>query len=99
MNPVADRGSEAAVAGSARTQPSSDLSKPPDELVFRPISSQNLFEETVGRLGQAIKTGVVPVGERFPNERDVGELLGVSRSTVREAMRALQQAGLIEVRR
>jgi DNA-binding FadR family transcriptional regulator len=68
-------------------------------LVFRPISSQNLFEETVGRLGQAIKTGVVPIGERFPNEREVGELLGVSRSTVREAMRALQQAGLIEVRR
>jgi DNA-binding FadR family transcriptional regulator len=80
-------------------QKGDDLRKPPEELVFRPINSQNLFEETVGRLGQAIKTGVVPIGDRFPNERDLAEILGVSRPTVREAIRALQQAGYVEVRR
>lgn len=71
----------------------------PVELVLRPIRSRNLFEETVGRLGQAIQLGVVGTGERFPAERELAEMLGVSRVTVREALRALEQAGRIEVRR
>jgi DNA-binding FadR family transcriptional regulator len=71
----------------------------PAELVFRSIRSRNLFEETVARLSQAIKVGVVPVGERFPTERELTERLEVSRVTVREALRALEQAGFIEIRR
>jgi DNA-binding FadR family transcriptional regulator len=71
----------------------------PVDLVLRPIRSRNLFEETVGRLGQAIQLGVVSSGERFPPERELAEMLGVSRVTVREALRALEQAGRIEVRR
>jgi len=71
----------------------------PAELVFRSIRSRNLFEETVARLSQAIKLGVVPIGERFPTERELTEQLEVSRVTVREALRALEQAGLIEIRR
>jgi len=77
----------------------SQLGRLPQELVFRSIRSRNLFEETVERLGQAIKLGVVPVGERFPTERDLAERLAVSRVTVREALRALEQAGLVEIRR
>lgn len=71
----------------------------PSELVFRPIRSRNLFEETVARLGQAIKLGVVPYGQRFPTERDLADELMVSRVTVREALRALEQAGFIEIKR
>jgi DNA-binding FadR family transcriptional regulator len=71
----------------------------PSELVFRPIRSRNLFEETVARLGQAIKLGVVQNGDRFPTERDICDELMVSRVTVREALRALEQAGFIEIRR
>lgn len=51
------------------------------------------------RLGQAIKLGVVPPGERFPTERELAEQLGVSRVTVREALRALEQSGMVEIRR
>jgi DNA-binding FadR family transcriptional regulator len=69
------------------------------ELVLRPIRSRNLFEETVGRLAQAIDLGIVPSEERFPPERELAEMLGVSRVTVREALRALEQAGRIEIRR
>ncbi len=69
------------------------------ELVLRPIRSRNLFEETVGRLAQAIQLGVIPAGERFPPERELAEMLGVSRVTVREGLRALEQAGRIEIRR
>jgi DNA-binding FadR family transcriptional regulator len=69
------------------------------ELVLRPIRSRNLFEETIGRIGQAIQLGVVGPGERFPPERELAEMLGVSRVVVREALRALEQAGRIEIRR
>jgi DNA-binding FadR family transcriptional regulator len=42
---------------------------------------------------------VVPLGERFPTERELAERLEVSRVTVREALRALEQAGFVEIRR
>ncbi len=80
-------------------QPAYDFDRLPPELIFRSIRSRNLFEETVARLGQAIKLGVVPRGERFPTEREIAERLRVSRVTVREALRALEQAGLVEIRR
>jgi DNA-binding FadR family transcriptional regulator len=79
--------------------PEHDFVRFPSELIFRSIRSRNLFEETVNRLGQAIKLGVVPVGERFPTEREIAERLNVSRVTVREALRALEQAGYIEILR
>jgi DNA-binding FadR family transcriptional regulator len=70
-----------------------------DKLIFRPVAARNTFEETVERLAHAIKLGVVPPGERFPSERALAPQLGVSRVTLREALRALEQAGYIESRR
>ncbi len=70
-----------------------------DKLIFRPVAARNTFEETVERLAHAIKLGVVKPGERFPPERALAPQLGVSRVTLREALRALEQAGLVESRR
>jgi len=70
-----------------------------DDAVFRPVRAGNAFEEAVERLLQAIKLGVVAPGERLPAERDLAVRLGVSRVTLREAIRALQQAGYVESRR
>jgi DNA-binding FadR family transcriptional regulator len=67
--------------------------------VFRPVRTGNAFEETVERLLQAIKLGVVDRGERLPPERELAPLLGVSRVTLREAIRAVQQEGYVESRR
>lgn len=67
--------------------------------VFRPVRTGNAFEETVERLLQAIKLGVVQHGERLPAERDLSGRLAVSRMTLREAIRDLQQAGYVESRR
>ena len=64
-----------------------------------PVRAGNAFEETVERLLTVIKLGVVAAGERFPAERELAGLLGVSRITLREAIRALQQAGYVESRR
>ncbi|HEY6277859.1 MAG TPA: FCD domain-containing protein [Streptosporangiaceae bacterium] len=64
-----------------------------------PVRAGNAFEETVERLLTVIKMGVVAPGERFPAERELAGLLGISRITLREAIRALQQAGYVESRR
>lgn len=64
-----------------------------------PVRSGNALEETMARLIQLIRLGSVRVGERLPSERGLSEQLGVSRTTLREAISELQRAGLLEVRR
>ncbi|WP_033440463.1 FadR/GntR family transcriptional regulator [Saccharothrix sp. NRRL B-16314] len=72
---------------------------PVQDALFRPVRAGNAFEETVERLMQAIRLGVVGPGERLPAERDLATRLGVSRVTLREAIRSLQDAGYVESRR
>lgn len=67
--------------------------------MWRPVRGGNAFEITVSRLVQAIKLGVVTVGERLPAERELAERLKVSRVTLREAIGALREAGYLESRR
>ncbi|WP_336208301.1 FadR/GntR family transcriptional regulator [Nonomuraea sp. LPB2021202275-12-8] len=67
--------------------------------VLRPVRAGNAFEETVERLLQAIKLGVVAPGEKLPPERELAVQLGISRVTLRDAIRALQEAGYLDVRR
>src|ERR1044071_6125081 len=69
------------------------------EALFRPVRAGNAFEETVERLMQSIRLGVVAPGERLPSERDLATRLGVSRVTVREAIRSLQENDYVESRR
>lgn len=70
-----------------------------DGAVFRSVRSGNPFEETLERLLQAVRLGVIPPGESLPPERDLAVRLGVSRDTVREAIRSLIEAGYLESRR
>ncbi|MFG1702985.1 FadR/GntR family transcriptional regulator [Nonomuraea sp. M3C6] len=67
--------------------------------VLRPVRAGNAFEETVERLLQAIKLGVVAPGGKLPPERELAVQLGISRVTLREAIRALSDAGYLDVRR
>ncbi|MEV0163759.1 FadR/GntR family transcriptional regulator [Nonomuraea fuscirosea] len=67
--------------------------------VLRPVRAGNAFEETVERLLQAIKLGVVAPGDKLPAERELSARLGISRVTLREAIRALSDAGYLDVRR
>jgi DNA-binding FadR family transcriptional regulator len=69
------------------------------EALFRPVRAGNAFEETVERLMQSIRLGVVAPGERLPSERELATRLGVSRVTVREAIRSLQENHYVESRR
>lgn len=66
---------------------------------FRRLREGNAFEETVERLLQAVRLGQVREGERLPAERDLAVRLGVSRATLRQAIRALAEEGYVESRR
>ncbi len=63
------------------------------ETVFAPVRSQTAFEETVERLGTAIKLGLLPPGTCLPAERELCARLGIARSTLRQALTALSQSG------
>ncbi len=67
--------------------------------LLRPVRTGNAFEETVELLLRAIKLGVVSPGERLPAERELSQRLSVSRVTLREALRALENEGYVDVRR
>jgi GntR family transcriptional regulator, transcriptional repressor for pyruvate dehydrogenase complex len=61
--------------------------------VFEPVQPPTTFEETVERLGTAIRLGILGPGTRLPPERDLAEQLGISRSTLRQAITTLVQSG------
>lgn len=63
------------------------------ELTFAPVRSQTAFEETMERIGTAIKLGVLSPGDRLPPERELCRRLEISRSTLRQALTALVQSG------
>jgi GntR family transcriptional repressor for pyruvate dehydrogenase complex len=69
------------------------------DAVFKPVQAPTTFEETVERLGTAIRLGILTPGSRLPPERDLADELRISRSTLRQALTALVQSGhLISVR-
>lgn len=57
-----------------------------------------LVDQVIEQMRTAISTGEWTLGERVPAEQELVNLLGVGRNTVREAVRALAHAGLLEVR-
>ncbi|HYF74412.1 MAG TPA: FCD domain-containing protein [Nocardioides sp.] len=69
------------------------------EAVLRPVRGHHAFEACVEQLATAIRLGVYPLGTALPSERELAERLAVSRATLREAMAALREAGLVETTR
>ncbi|WP_148863998.1 FadR/GntR family transcriptional regulator [Marinobacter fonticola] len=62
------------------------------------IKRGSLVESAIEDLRQAVEQRVWGVGERLPNEATLAENLGVSRNTVREAVRVLVHVGILETR-
>ena len=63
------------------------------EAVFEPVQPPTTFEETVERLGTAIRLGLLAPGSQLPAERDLAYQLRISRSTLRQALTTLVQSG------
>lgn len=71
----------------------------PRSAVFAPLESQSRTELVTHRLADAITLGLLTDAEQLPSETDLATGFGVSTVTVREALTALRQRGLIETRR
>ncbi|MCB1273725.1 MAG: FadR family transcriptional regulator [Leucobacter sp.] len=69
------------------------------EFLTRAVRAANPYEQTMQRLLQTVRLGMLGPGERLPAERELATMLGVSRATVREAIATLAEAGYVVTRR
>jgi GntR family transcriptional repressor for pyruvate dehydrogenase complex len=76
----------------------SAASAPALPIDLAPIKSTRIYEEIVRQIKAMIAEGRLESGDRLPPERDLAEKFLVSRTSVREALRALESVGLIEIR-
>lgn len=69
------------------------------QLNFQPIRSTRAFEEIAAQIRTELAEGRLRVGNRLPSERALSERFGVSRNTLREALRSLEHAGLVRLQK
>jgi DNA-binding FadR family transcriptional regulator len=67
--------------------------------MFTKVRQPRAFESIIQQVETAIVKGHLTVGDRLPSERELQGLLDVSRNTLRESLRVLEQKGLVEVRK
>jgi GntR family transcriptional repressor for pyruvate dehydrogenase complex len=65
---------------------------------LRPIKSRKIYEEIVEQIKRLMADGNLKPGDRLLSERDLAEQLQVSRASVREALRALEVMGFLEIK-
>jgi GntR family transcriptional repressor for pyruvate dehydrogenase complex len=75
---------------SKRSNASADL--------FEPVTAARISAPIAAQIREAILSGKLAPGDRLPPERELTERFGVSRVTVRDALRALETAGLVQIR-
>src|SRR5215216_6352113 len=71
---------------------------PAEAALFEPIAATRASSTIADQIRSAIVGGRLAAGDRLPPERELAEQFGVSRVTVRDALRALEAMGLIKVR-
>lgn len=73
--------------------------EPDPGVAFEPVVTQRAFEQVCNQIRKLLATGSLKTGDKLPAERALAESLEVSRGVVREALRTLEIAGLIELRK
>jgi GntR family transcriptional repressor for pyruvate dehydrogenase complex len=81
------------MADEARRRPAGD-----EAMGIAPIKSTRIYQEIVRQVKGMIAEGRLKSGDQLPPERDLAEKFVVSRTSVREALRALESLGLVEIR-
>jgi DNA-binding FadR family transcriptional regulator/energy-coupling factor transporter ATP-binding protein EcfA2 len=66
--------------------------------VYQPVDRSELYDQVADQLYEMIGRGVFKPGDRLPSERELAERFKVSRNSVRDAYRALEARGLVEIR-
>jgi GntR family transcriptional repressor for pyruvate dehydrogenase complex len=65
--------------------------------LYQTIASSRLYEKIVEQIEKSILDGAINPGDQLPPERELAQRFGVSRTAVREAVKALAEKGLVEV--
>jgi GntR family transcriptional repressor for pyruvate dehydrogenase complex len=68
-------------------------------VIFRPIRARRAFEEICERIREQLALGVLKPGDKLPPERELAQQLAVSRNVLREALRSLEMAGILRLRK
>ena len=66
--------------------------------MFQTAKQTKVFQDVVGQIQSAILDGRLKTGDTLPSERQLKEMFNISRGTLREALRVLEQKGLIEIK-
>jgi GntR family transcriptional repressor for pyruvate dehydrogenase complex len=66
--------------------------------MFKPVENKKVYQQVVDQIQQMILNGTLKAGDKLPAERNMVKLFEVSRTSVREAVRALEILGLVECR-
>src|SRR5438132_11589160 len=64
--------------------------------VYKLVRTSRLYEQIVQQIEESILKGTLKTGDQLPAERDLAQRFGVSRTAVREAVKALREKGLVE---
>ena len=64
--------------------------------MYRIVQTSRLYEQIVQQIEESILKGALKVGDQLPAERELAQQFGVSRTAVREAVKALHEKGLVE---
>jgi len=67
-------------------------------MMYSPIQPERLYEQIVGQIEQRVISGELKAGDQLPSENELAKQFAVSRTAVREAIKALQEKRLVEVR-
>lgn len=67
-----------------------------DRVVYKLVRTSRLYEQIVQQIEESIVSGSLKPGDQLPAERDLAQRFGVSRTAVREAVKALREKGLVE---
>jgi GntR family transcriptional regulator, transcriptional repressor for pyruvate dehydrogenase complex len=68
------------------------------EMVFKKLNQGRMYEAVTNQVMEAVLRGDLTPNDKLPSEKELVEIFGVSRVTVREAIRSLEQMGIVEVR-
>ena len=66
--------------------------------MFKQVKQSKAYQDVVEQIQESIMAGTLKAGSMLPAERELKEQFGISRGTLREALRVLEQKGLIEIR-